>query len=663
MVFGLGAFTLHTSFANSTIVVYNNVAKQVLFKLGALFLQLFVFKVFALLASSRRAFTSYLMFTEDYIQKTLYIFSRGFSSGGLILLFLTILLFVGTWFDAVLWAIDSPGYLEQKSNVTAAKIADHLLPEPGYLVFSTSTPGDVAPLDARIVDIIGANLFEAGVNFTLTGVVERGTPKTVAATQSFEKVGPRIWLDHDGFSISADTYITYSPNKDDVTKSLDCPWQIMSDTVKSWNCTFNNSLAFDLASNNVLGQPEIHWDDVTDKRMQSQYLTPTREDNPWTSLGKGGDTALMKQMFTVTKDRMRHTFIESAFKTCMLTDWLIPFSLEEVTDLVRRAWSTDPADQSNPIISRVANSIIDARSLNSSGVFGLTAETETSVSQVNYELLNVESAPGKVGYSLFRASVVNITLVRSDELPDPVVPFEPCDKFYSNKALGGRVRETDCYTSSLDNRNQDGHRFWGQVDTSAFLILNGIMGEGRFNYSDKALNQQAFEWVVNNDQKLSDLVLSRGAILALGPDTVMVEISTLQPAVSRLQILLIVICAVLAGFAWLCLIFLAKAHYSSSLLANLIATTMVTSDGEDTKSGKPRYLVDCPEIMLAHENSSTTAMTTATGAFRHVDFKGLKHGERLVSDSGKVNGNGEGGLTRTTTVTQYEVVKDQEHDK
>jgi hypothetical protein len=662
MVFGISAIPIHSGFAASTIVVYNNVAKQVLFKLGSLLLQIFIYKIFALLASGRRAFTAYLMFTEDYIQKTLFIFSRGFSAGGVIVFLLTILLLVGTWFDALLWGLDAPGYLSQKSNVTASAIAKSLLPDPNYLVFSTSNPGDVAVLEARLPDIVGAGLFQSGVNFTITGDVDRGTPKTVAATRPFEEVGPRIWLDHEGFSVSADSLITFAANATDKTGrlSMDCPWQTMSGNLKSWNCTFDNYFAHTLALNNILGRPEVHWDDVTDKRLQSQYISPTREDNPWKSLGTGGDTALMKQMFTVTKGKMRHVFIETAFKTAMVTNYDVPFKLEEVTDLVKRAWSPNPADQSNPIIYRVANSIIDARAQNSSGVFGLSAETETSVSQVNYELLNVETIPGVVGYSLFRSSVVNITLVRSDELPEPVVPVEPCDRFYSNIALGGKVRETDCYTSQLVVGEQSDHRFWGQLDTSAFLILNGVMGEGRFNYSDKALNQQAWEWLNANDARLSDLVLSRGMMLALGPSTVMVEVSSIQPAISRLQILLIAICAILAGGSWLCLIFFAKAHYSSSLLANLIATTMRTTDGEDTKSSKPQYLVSCPEIKLTQEGTSRMAMTTATGAFRHVSFEGPESSELLVSKPEKVESSGDNGLGRTTTVSQYEVVKDQE---
>lgn len=654
MVLGLGTITLHTGLVSPTIAVYNNVAKQVLFKIGALLLQVAILKLCALVASSRRAFTSYLMFNEDYIQKTLYIVSRGFSSGGIILLILTLLILVGTWFDALLWALDSPGYLVQKSNVTAASIADLLLPEPGYLVFSSSDPGDVAPLDARLTDLMGANLFQPGVNFTLTGNVTLGTPKTVAATRPFEEVGPRIWLDSDGFSISADTYITIAANLSDTRKSFICPWKTISDYSQAWNCTFDNFFALRLASENILGRPEIHWDDVTDQRLDTQYISPTREDNPWKSLGTGGDTALMRQMFTVTKDRMRHTFLGSAFKTCLLSHWDIPLDLEQVTDLVKRSWSTNPYDQSHPYIYQVANSVINARSQNKSGVFGQTFQTETSVAQINYELLNVEGVADDVVYSLFRVSVVNITLVHSDELPEPAVPLEPCDDFYANIALGGRVRETDCYYSSMDSFSRDGHRFWGQIDTSAFLILNGILGQTPSNYSEKALNQEAFEWVVENDEKLSNLVLSRGAILGLSPASVMVEISGLQPAISRLQILLIAICALLAGVGWLCLIFFAKPHYSSSLLANLIATTMVISDGDESRGGKPRYLVHCPEIMLLHENNSRAAMATATGAFRYVSFEEASVSEHLISENVKADGK-DGLSAKTTTVSEYEV--------
>lgn len=662
MVFGLGKISINSSLASSTIVVYSNVVKQVLFKLGALLLQFFIFKLFSLLASSRRAFTSYLMFAEDYIQKTLYIVSRGFSSGGLFVLLLTILLLVGTWFDAVLWALDSPGYISQKSNVTADKIEDGLLPEPGYLVFSLSAPGDVASLDERLVDMMGSNLFQPGVNFSLTGEIDRGTPKTVAPSMPFDEAGPRIWLDHDGFSITADTYITYGRSINNSSDIWNCPWQTTGANSKAWNCTYDNAFAYNLAHEIVLGQPEIHWDVATSRRFESQYVTTSRGDNPWHSLGKGGATALMKQMFTVTKDRMRHTFIETFFKTCMVADWENPLRLEEVTDLIKRAWSTDPADQTDPYIYELAKSIIEARNRNSSGSYGFVVETGTSVAQVNYELLNMESMPGVVLFSLFRASVVNITLVRSDELSHPAIPFEPCDVFYANIARGGKVVESDCYLRAMTDDSQEGHRFWGEMDTSAFLVLGGVLGKGSTNHSKEALNQEAWEWVNENDERLSNLVLSRGAILSLGSSTAMVEISSVQPAISALQILLIVICAVLAAVSWLSLILLAKAHYSSSLLANLVATTMLTSDGDDIKSGKPKYLTACPEISLIHENGTRTVMATQTGKFEHVEFEGAGVRERLFSGEGTMGSGDEHRLAKSTTVSQFEVT-DQQSDE
>lgn len=171
------------------------------------------------------------------------------------------------------------------------------------------------------------------------------------------------------------------------------------------------------------------------------------------------------------------------------------------------------------------------------------------------------------------------------------------------------------------------------------------------------------EWVINNEEKIDQLVLSRGGILGLSPSLVTVEISKVQAAISYLQILLVAICALLAGISWLCLLFFASSHYSSSLLANLIATTMVISDGDDTKGGKPKYLTRCPEIMLTQEKDPKAAMVTATGTFRHVSFEGPRASEHLIADNVKDHGISETGLAKTPAVSGYEVVHDVEHKK
>jgi hypothetical protein len=49
-------------------------------------------------------------------------------------------------------------------------------------------------------------------------------------------------------------------------------------------------------------------------------------------------------------------------------------------------------------------------------MFGGNSGTDISVRQYNYELLSPEVLPKMVDYSLFRISLVNITLVRSETL-------------------------------------------------------------------------------------------------------------------------------------------------------------------------------------------------------------------------------------------------------
>lgn len=124
-----------------------------------------------------------------------------------------------------------------------------------------------------------------------------------------------------------------------------------------------------------------------------------------------------------------------------------------------------------------------------------------------------------------------------------------------------------------------------------------------------------------NDEKLRDLVFSQEAILSLGPSTVIVKVTSVLPAVSCLQTLLIAVCTLLAIASWLRLTLFARAHYSSPILANLIATTMLTSDGEDTKRDRPKYLFDSPEINLTHENGTRTVMTTKSGRFMSTSWQ------------------------------------------
>lgn len=60
------------------------------------------------------------MFTEDYIQRTLYISSRGLSRAGLVVLTFSLLSIIFPLYGTLLWELDSPGYIFKASNATIA---------------------------------------------------------------------------------------------------------------------------------------------------------------------------------------------------------------------------------------------------------------------------------------------------------------------------------------------------------------------------------------------------------------------------------------------------------------------------------------------------------------------------------------------------------------
>ncbi|KAI9697185.1 MAG: hypothetical protein M1836_004749 [Candelina mexicana] len=611
----------YSTFTSSKLAVSQNAVKSILFRCAALLLQFAVFKVLALLAFKRKAFTSYLMFTEDYIQQGLFVISRKFIRGGLLVLFFAVFFTGAGFYDTLLWGLDAPGYIAKNSNVSASSLVDKLLSDPGYIVFTSGKPGQVASLDEHLADNIGTNLFKAGVNFTLTEDFDHGTPQVVTPTKGLaESGGPRIWLDQEGLSVSPDSFITFAPAPDgNLTNAFDCPKQPLAANSVYWNCTYNNSYSLSIVRDEIIGRPEIHWDDSSDSQYQSQYLRPGRGDNPWTSLGTGGDTALMKQVFTVTKGRNRHTFMETAFKIAMVTDYNKPFPIEQITDLVKRSWSADPAQQTAPAIGKIAKSIYNARVLNSSFMFGSASADGYSVAQSSWELMNPEALPGndsEVVYTLLRISAVNITLIRSDVLPQPVQPAAPCDnKFFQNLAKGGKIQGTDCYKAGTGNMTNA--RFFGQLDTSTVFIMNGILGDGSVNSSAGSLNQQGYDWVVKNEARMNNLILSRGMILGLDPAFVTVQTSKVTPAISYLQVILIALAVILAAISWLALTIFATAHYSSSFLHNLLAITNTTgaTNGEET-SRKPGYMRNVPEIQLGQEGNRVI-METVTGVYRH----------------------------------------------
>jgi hypothetical protein len=454
---------------------------------------------------------------------------------------------------------------------------------------------------------------------------------------------PRIWLDSDGLSVSTDTatMVSYTTVNDGHYVPLeDCPLQQFSDSF-AWNCTFNNTFSQVLLTSSPVGQPEVHWDDASDLAYNSRYIPPNRENNIWSSYGQGGGTAVMKQMFTVTKGTKRHTFIETAFRSTMLTGLTAVFAANEVTDMLKRTWSTNQTEQNAPLIGLLEKSILQAQGADKSYMFGIAAvsgKDNITTTQVYWQYLTME-VDGSPLYSIIRVSTVNITLVRSETIAEAPTPFGTCDASFQNVAYGGKVVDTDCQGKPAETSPQ----FFGQVDTSAVLIFTGL-GNGRSNISSKAINENAWEWFNNNTGNMDDLLLARGFITSIDPNLVTLSVSFLRPAMSHLQMLLVLVAVFLVMVSWLSLRIFATAHWSSSLLSNIICTLDMSND---EKSRKPAYVFRMPDIKL-FEAGPRVALSIAGERLRlgehgpviqdHAGGKHIQIGSVPVSDSRSIPG-------------------------
>ncbi|KAM0235076.1 hypothetical protein ACHAPO_005870 [Fusarium lateritium] len=576
------------SFIKSSVPVYHNAVKSIIFKCAELLMGIFIYKLFSLIAARSNQFTSYLMFTEDYIQRTLYISSRGLSRAGLVVLAFSLLNIVLSLYGTLLWALDAPGYIFKTSTTTIADYADLRNENPPYIVQLSLDPSRIDDSTQRLSQIIGSDLFQPGLNYTLTGQVSNNdsAPEVVPQTGP-ANVGARIWLDDDGLSVSIEVSLVNPPNpvlqnEDYFVNTTD------GDGYTVWESTFDDVFSKDFVEN-IAGKPEVHWDTASDALADSRYILPNRYDNIWYSFGSGGGSALMNQVFTVTKGKRRHTFFQSTFKTTMLTTSGVPLAKKEVSDLVERTGHLDHDNKKVLSSSRIIDSMMNAQSQNMSYHYGLNTVSNNKISTLqNTWGLYTVSNNGKPLYTLVRMTSTNMTLIRSESISKAPEPQEKCEfSNFQTEAFGGKFGRSDCFGHST----VDDPRFFGLVDTAAVMVAHDL-GDGRSNLSSKSLDNNALTWIRDNADAVESLLISRAYSVGIDPSLVYISVDKLIVAVSYLQLALSCLALLMAIVLWLALMIFADAHWASSLLANLIHTTT------ETGGAKPGYMMRDPSVSL-----------------------------------------------------------------
>ncbi|KAF9525956.1 hypothetical protein CPB83DRAFT_858685 [Crepidotus variabilis] len=588
-----------STFAHSSLAVRDNAVKNVIFKAAAILLQFFLTQVFAFIAFKWNDYTAFLMFSETLAQKAFFAISRSFNSRALLVLTFAVLAVAFGFYDTLLWALDSPGYITQRTTKPASSLASNLLQNPQYII-SINNPSRHLE-DMNVDEAITSNIFKPGFNFSLQAIENIGPRDTVLSPGNITETGARIWLDNEGFSVGLDQGFA-------VTIKYACPMIPLPDSLTSqaWKCTVNNTDALDTLLNRV-GDVQVWWYGVNN----TELIQVERKDNPWQSLGAGGGTAVMKQIFTITKGRRRHTFLETVLKITMITT-SPPFEDSDVTDLIRRTWSPDPSQPIDNNTQAFVDMALQYEHSNKSLTFGVNLEEQNSVASSSIELLNVlNSASGDFDYTVLRIGSVNITLLRSEDIEDAPQPFIDCSVASTNIATGGQVQSSNCYKSFDPLQNKT---FMGQVDTSSVLIFTNVIGDGTSSKSVASFNQTGYDWFKTREGRIDDLLTARGVLLGGNKDIVHVTVLQNVAAVSYLQIFLTVLPLALALFAWILTLLSPMSYYQHSLLAAVATTTHLTPSSE--RSGtckKVSTLRNPPELTLVRLSDEHTVIQTADG--------------------------------------------------
>ena len=310
----------------------------------------------------------------------------------------------------------------------------------------------------------------------------------------------------------------------------------------------------------------------------------------------------------------------------MITLYPTPFNDSEITDIVRRMVSNDPGQPLTSDIQVIADVVIGAQANQTSLTMGVSQKEDYSLTSFRIELLNIVNSVVVTErlYTSLRLISANITLIRSETLTDPVVPYgtSPCPNSFSNLATGGKVRSNDCYKSL---GNQTNAHFLGQLDASAVFILTDLVGDGRKSTSAAALNQTGVDWYLQNTPRIDDLLIARGLILGGDRAAVPLAVQMREPAISYCQLLLLLLSAVLAIAVMLIMVSESTGYYKNSFLAAVCTTMHI--DGRDgaTTCTHAGYLHNPPEINLVttHQHlvlsTSGKAFTTAVEGNGKVD--------------------------------------------
>ncbi|KAF5363484.1 hypothetical protein D9756_001036 [Leucocoprinus leucothites] len=563
----------------STFSVGHNAAKNLIFRASSLLLQYTVFKTLSYIAHRLKAYTSFLMLLEDFVQKLYFIRSYGLQEHSWIIIAFLILFPAAGVYDTCIWMLDAPGYIIQSTVADAQSFSHQLLPNPSSILNIPGKAGEI-----NLERIVSADLYAQ--NLTLVATHLPISQEVVAPLRKLSSdVQPRIWLDNEGWSVGFDLGWPTSLSDQTCTPNS-------TDTQQRWSCHFNNTNAAEIYTQSF-GSPRIWWDTTT---TEPNVILPYFQD-PTSLLGPSVSSAAMKQLFTLTKAQRQHTFLQTSWKATMQTALTDQFQSDDILDFVRRGWSNDPDQIVTPEIQNMVKEVTAAQSRGNSYSAGVSIQEPQpfAIRATVIELLTlVHPINGpNAEFSSLRIRSINTTLLRSESLSSPDTPqtLASCPSPFTDTVVGGQVRNATTCPGTSSNSTTGSLKH--EIDVSAVTVLPNILGKGNTNTSQDAFDPQGQSWIRVNQAHLDELMASRAMVIQ-GRDGVNVAWEEPVAAISYLQVILITAPALLAFFSWTLMAGNATSHYKHSFFATVCATAHVS----DNSCRRVGYLKNPPRIEL-----------------------------------------------------------------
>src|SRR5690606_37241942 len=204
------------------------------------------------------------------------------------------------------------------------------------------------------------------------------------------------------------------------------------------------------------------------------YIFPEKVDNIWEQMGRRGGSSIMKQIFSITKGKKRNIFLMDVMKVTLYFEGNNLARQSDLIDLLQRLFKStnQPHDDGEP--TKLAEQLFKQQYKPISHTTGRTFLSEFSTGYRNFEIIrnmNQIITDGRFASTHIRSSFVNLTLLRTDEIPSEPMPFNPCpEKLFMNLAKGGKVFGNDCTTSAVTRIPHKDVRFLGEVDTKLVFI-------------------------------------------------------------------------------------------------------------------------------------------------------------------------------------------------